>query len=192
MNSLYEGLRELCSQRKSVRAFEDKPVPRDLIEKIKDLASTSPYVSGRTNWDILVVTDPDIIRRMAETVREACSDVKKRMRDEFIEVFEQYSENFTFFYHAQVLFVPLFRVAPTFSCMITDPDAEMLQWERDGFVKSISCVAFLIHLAAQSLGLGSCYMTGPLIAEDELREILHVKPGKNIGAIIPVGYPKGA
>jgi len=49
----------------------------------------------------------------------------------------------------------------------------------------------LIQLAAQSLGLGACCMTGPLLAETELAQKLGMKPGFAVGAVIPVGNPKG-
>jgi nitroreductase len=74
--------------------------------------------------------------------------------------------------------------------MVEDSDEQILQWERDTYVKSISCVAMLILLAAESLGLGGCYMTGPLLAEKHIKATLHIKQGRDIGAIIPVGYPK--
>jgi nitroreductase len=47
----------------------------------------------------------------------------------------------------------------------------------------------LILLAAESLGLGACYMTGPLIAGEELAQITGLSAGQEIGAIIPIGYP---
>ena len=66
----------------------------------------------------------------------------------------------------------------------------MSDWEKDNFVKSISCVAMLVLLAAESLGLGSCYMTGPLIAEKQIKEFLGIQENKVIGALLPIGFPK--
>jgi nitroreductase len=74
--------------------------------------------------------------------------------------------------------------------MLQDPDESISLWERDNFTKSISCVALLIILAAESLGLASCYITGALIAEEELGRIFNIKTGRNIGAVIPVGLKK--
>jgi hypothetical protein len=31
-------------------------------------------------------------------------------------------------------------------------------------------------------------MTGPLIAENEISQIINLKKGRNIGAVIPIGY----
>jgi nitroreductase len=68
---------------------------------------------------------------------------------------------------------------------------ELLQWERDNYVKSIACVAMLILLAAESLGLAACHMTGGLIAEDALGPLAKIRKGRSIGALIPIGYRTG-
>lgn len=94
-----------------------------------------------------------------------------------------------FFREAPLLIIPYFKVTPVMKSLLRESITEsLLQWERDNSVKSISCVSMLILLAAESLGLGACYMTGPLIAEREISEILNIPPGRETGAIIPIGY----
>jgi len=46
----------------------------------------------------------------------------------------------------------------------------------------------LLLLAAQSIGLNACYLTGPIIAQNEILKLINAKQGKEIGAIIPIGY----
>ena len=46
----------------------------------------------------------------------------------------------------------------------------------------------LVLLAAEALGLGACYMTGGLLAEHEILELITNKKDRKIGAIIPIGY----
>ena len=64
---------------------------------------------------------------------------------------------------------------------------DILSWEHDNLTKSLSCVAMMILLAAESLGLGACCMTGPLLAGKELNGILGLREFFLLGAIIPVG-----
>lgn len=191
MTDLYHSLKILCEKRKSIRNFVDKPVSPEDIEKIKQIAYTSPYASGRKNWDIIIVDDKATIRKIAEIVRSCADKLKEKLREDLVDHYAAYAENFTFFERAPVLFIPTFRIAPGLSYLVKEPDNALLQWERDGYVKSISCVAMLILLAAESLGLGACYMTGPLVAEEKIKEVIPIKKGRDIGAIIPVGYPKG-
>ena len=184
----YLVLRDICIARKSVRAFSPKPITDDQIKKILDIAYTSPYVSGRKNWGIEVVKDQELIARMAAVVKRQVAQVSHAMRKDFQKTFLAYSRNFTAFESAPVVFVPNFRVSPHLTALVTSHDSGIERLERDNFIKSISAVCTLILLAATSIGLGSCYMTGPLIAENELATLLNLKRERRIGALIPVGY----
>ena len=66
---------------------------------------------------------------------------------------------------------------------------EILAWEHDNLTKSLSCAGMMILLAAESLGLGACYMTGPLLAGTALNATLGLRDNFLLGAVIPVGYP---
>ena len=44
-------------------------------------------------------------------------------------------------------------------------------------------------LAAADLGLGTCWMTGPLRDEASLRNILSIPVDREIVAVTPLGYP---
>ena len=184
----YETLLNICRARKSSRSFDDRPVPMDLLGKIREIAFTSPYASGRKNWEITVVSDRELLGKMAEATERRIRQIEKKVRPDMKNYFSSYARNFTFFAEAPAVFVPIFRAAPSLSLMLPDPGQDILQWESDSYVKSISCVAMLVLLAAESLGLGACYVTGALIAEQELGHLLDLPAGRNIGALIPVGY----
>lgn len=190
-DALYDSLHEICSRRRSVRTFAGRPLSVDEIGRIRGIAGFSPYASGKKNWELKVVTDRAEILALAEIVRNTCRDVEGRVRDDFRESFRRYAENFSLFASAPALFIPVFRVQPSLSLMAEGTAEGIARWERDNFVKSISCVAMLVLLAAESLGLKGCYMTGPLIAGAGLAERLGIRNGCEIGAVIPVGHPEG-
>ena len=122
-------------------------------------------------------------------IQEKVRATAESMERESADLFVKYSQNFMFFREAPLLIIPYFKVTPVMRSLLRESVTEsLLQWERDNSVKSISCVSMLILLAAESLGLGACYMTGPLIAEREISEILNIPPGREVGAIIPIGY----
>lgn len=171
--------------------FEDRTVPEDIIERIKKVAYTSPYASGKKNWEITAVTDKGLLSKMKTVIERRTQEIQNKIRPDMREQFAAYAQNFTFFASAPAVFIPTFRVAPSLSLMISGPDEDIIKWERENYVKSISCVAMLVLLAAESLGLGACFMTGPLIADKELCELLKTPVGKSIGALIPIGYKRG-
>ena len=55
-----------------------------------------------------------------------------------------------------------------------------------GVVSTALAVENLL-LTAHALGLGASGMTGPLLATDQLAELLHVPPSWHFVAVIPVG-----
>jgi nitroreductase len=207
IDDLYDNLKEICENRKSRRVFKDIPVSDDLIEKILYIAKTSPYSSGKHNWDIIIIKDKDVLKYIANVIGDKISILSNYIDDEYVEGFKQYSSNFIFFENAPAIIFLNFRIQKSVSLMLKKYQSEninetmlnisdftsnlkneIIEWERDNFVKSISCVATLILLACESLGLGACFMTGPLIAEKEISQIINLKKGRNIGAIIPIGY----
>ena len=191
MHSNYDYLKFICERRKSIRKFSQKPVSPADIDNIKRIALTSPYTSGRQKWELTVISDKTKINKIADVVRNKVQELKGQIKEDYREEFMQYAVNFSAFETAPTLFIPTFRIAPALSVMITKGDNKIVEWERDTYVKSISCVAMLILLAAQSLELGGCYMTGPLIAEEKIGKVIKIRRGRNIGAIIPIGYPHG-
>jgi nitroreductase len=138
----------------------------------------------------MVVNDSIIIQKMADIVKIKSDELRKQLKEDFTEEYQNYADYFVIFKNAPVLFIPLFRLGVGLPYLLKNPDDSIIQWERDSYVKSIASVGLLVVLAAESLGLGSCYMTGPLLAERDIKKLLNIHDDKNIGAIIPIGYAK--
>jgi nitroreductase len=51
---VFEAIRE----RKSVRSYDDRPVPTDVLEKILEAGRTAPSASNVQPWHFIIVTDP--------------------------------------------------------------------------------------------------------------------------------------
>ena len=183
---MYESFRELSLTRHSSREFSTKRVSQDMIDKILELAATSPYASGKKNWDIKVIDDPKIILEIANSVKEYTEKLMPKIRDDFQDGFTEYSKSFIAFKDASLILIPTFKVNYSLSLMVDEE--EIRDWERDSYVKSISCLCMIIHQTAHSLGLDSCYMTGPVIAQEQIKKIIKVKPKHDIAAIIPIGH----
>mgnify|MGYP006404567179 CR=1 FL=1 len=61
----YEQLEQLALKRRSVRWFEQKPVPRDLLDKAFTVAGLSPSACNRQPFRFLVYDDPEIVEKVA-------------------------------------------------------------------------------------------------------------------------------
>jgi len=58
------------SRRRTVRQFSDRPVPRKLIENCLRAASTAPSGANMQPWKFVVVSDPDLKKRISEKAEE--------------------------------------------------------------------------------------------------------------------------
>ncbi len=191
----FEILKKISLQRKSHRVFSDRKLDQSVFQNIEEIALSSPYASGKKNWDIIFIDDKTKIVEIADAVSNTADAMTEYIREDFHQSYKKYSGNFIAFSNAPALAVLSYRTPASFSMMFdkTVPDEiakSISEWERDNYVKSISCVAMLVLMAAESLGLGACYMTGALLAEKKIKEIIKIKPGRRIGALIPLGYKK--
>ena len=81
-----EQFRVLMQQRRSVRTFSSRPVPRELIEQAILTAGTAPSGAHREPWHFVAVNDPKIqseIRRAAE--KEERESYERRMSKEWLD-----------------------------------------------------------------------------------------------------------
>jgi F420 biosynthesis protein FbiB-like protein len=187
---------DFLSQRRSVRAFAPTPVPRAVLERMLQAAITAPSPTNRQPWRFAVVTRAALRARITEAVRARAEEMKAIIRQgHHAEDFGQYGD----FFHeplstAAAIIVPQYRVYPDLIANLVasgggDPSkfhtAASMQAELCS--TSAACMALLVQ--ALSEGLGACWMSGPMIARDEIQGLLDIRePWKMVGAIA-VGYP---
>jgi nitroreductase len=78
---------EAVQKRRSVRAYEPTPIPKETLDKVLDAARISPSANNRQPWHFILVTDPEKKKVLskglfakfvheAPTVIVACGDEK--------------------------------------------------------------------------------------------------------------------
>jgi nitroreductase len=86
MQKRAEDFYKEIKERRTVRDFSDRPVPKEIIEKCLLAAGTAPNGANKQPWHFAVVTDPEIkkkIREAAEKEEEAF--YSGRAPDEWLE-----------------------------------------------------------------------------------------------------------
>jgi len=170
---------EAIRKRRAVRMYRPAPVSREDILAVLDAANRAPSGLNRQPWEFLVVTGKKVMemgRSYRSTLDEYLSHWDKSpmrdfiTRDEFIRFAETYGG-------APVVIVILIRADnnPNF---------------RKADLESASAAMENLLLAATALGLGTCWMTGPLWDEKTLRRILSIPDDREIVAVTPLGYPE--
>lgn len=59
-------LSQFLSSRASVRRYQDRDVPPDVLEQILTLASSAPSAGNVESWDVVVVRDPSVREVLAD------------------------------------------------------------------------------------------------------------------------------
>ena len=187
-------LLELMQSRRSIRKFQPRMPERALIEQLIEAAVTAPSASNKQPWRFLVVTNSELKVSMAAKVRAAVERVAHHIDPQFSSAFRAYGNYFTRFETAPVVIVPLYRPLTLLSNMVgadlgANDRANIARMEEQSGIVSTSLAMQNLLLMAYELGLGASGLTGPLIALDDLREILSVASGWDIAALIALGYP---
>lgn len=148
---------EAIKGRRSIRAFKKAGVSEEIIEKLVDAARWAPSAGNIQPWEFIIVRKPEIKRGLAEAA----------LGQSFIE-------------EAPVIFV----------VCANEERSSQGYGTRGRTLYCLQDTAAAIqnmHLAAYSLGLGTCWIG--TFKEDEAREILKIPQAIRPVAIIPVGYP---
>lgn len=84
-------LLSILRQRRSVRHFSRRPIPRSLVEHLVEAANTAPSGANKQPWTFVAVSNPQLkerLRKEAESVEEQnyASRFTARMRADFAEL----------------------------------------------------------------------------------------------------------
>ena len=159
--------------RRSCRKYQQKTVPREVVERILTAANWAPSGRNLQQWEFVVVTKRAEIEQIGQWYG-------KVVEQRFSKPWGPYEESFV---HWSYTFgdAPLLVVALTEA--VSDPAVQKMH------IESAAAAFQNLLLAAYGEGLGTCWMTGPLRREKEIKELLAIGKEQEIVALTPVGYP---
>ena len=186
----YEQLLATMRGRRSVRRFRPDPVPDEAVAALVEAARWAPSASNRQGYRLLLVASTACREALAAAVAEAAAALGAGLHDDARALGEHYTKNFTHFAAAPLVVVPIHRAGPGLlgAARGTPPDAAVAALAEADALQAVAAAVQNLLLVAHLLGLGACWMTGPLIAEDALARLLDVPRGWRISAVVPVGY----
>jgi nitroreductase len=81
--------RELLGLRRTVRDFDPRPVPREVIEACIAAAGTAPSGANQQPWHFVAVSDPEVKRRIREAAEaEEREFYERRAPDEWLQALQ--------------------------------------------------------------------------------------------------------
>ena len=185
---------EAINNRRSVRLYESKPIPKDIINTIIEAGNLAPSTGDEKTveeggkkrkilnyqpWRFVVVEDPEFKQKLFQTIEPIRSNFYEGMKETMPEMYEQGMKLYEVMDEPKDL---VFYSAPVILYVIGPAK------------NSIGCamVCENIMLAAVSLGLGSCYDGfGAMVTHNaDVVKTLELKDGERIYGPILLGYPK--
>ncbi|MFX0079378.1 MAG: nitroreductase family protein [Candidatus Hermodarchaeota archaeon] len=179
---------ETLHTRRSCRSFEPKPIPKEIIKTIIEAGNQAPsqgrLVKGKKDplfqpWRFIVVEDPEFKQKLVQTTlpiwknsTEKTKEMLPKWYGKAMRLYDAMDEPRDMVYYSAP--VILFVIGP----------AE--------YVVSCALACQNIMIAAQSLGLGSCYVGfGSLVKGNaEIVQTLELTGDERIYGPIVLGYPK--
>jgi len=178
---------DLVRKRRSIRRFRAEAVDPNLIQDAMEDVRFSPTPTNRQCYKFVGLSDPLLLKVLRQDVMDRIGKISRELDEEAARSFKEYANWFTFFDQAPVVLFGLYR---QFASRLPSGDSPRL---LEGLAENQAFGGALhaLLLALQARGLGSCWMSGPLVAAEQLEELLKIQPPWRMAAVIPVGWPEG-
>jgi len=184
----YEDFLNLCETRRSVRKYNEKKVLKDDIYKVISAGIQAPSPTNTQGWKFKIIDSHDQIKLTSKIIEQKVKELADNLEEDFIlkENVIKYSKNFSFFKNAPVIIFIYCKNPRQFLKRFFQKRLDL--YKGEGIFLSLGMVIQNMMLAAHSLGLSTCILTGPLIAENELNREFEKPKKHELGAILALGY----
>lgn len=168
---------EIMKRRATVRKYEDRPLPQELLDKIIEAGVWGPSVLGMQPWNFIVIQNADLISRIAQLLFDQ-SEQEERGVGGLL-----YSASKTI------------RSAPVVVSVYTDHGViergkrykgRYFETIKNTEVQAIAGAIQNMMLAAYSVGVAGCWLDIPHLYASELKEI--IPTDNDLVAILTFGY----
>jgi nitroreductase len=153
---------QLLELRQSVRAYQNRPVEAEKLEKLIEAVRLAPSASNSQPWKLIIVDDTELKNKVSQATFSTLVSFNR------------------FAPQAPVLAVLVIEK----TSMVTQIGA-MLK-SREFSLIDIGIAAAHFCLQAAELGLGSCMLGW--FDEAAIKRLLHIPDSRRIGLVITLGY----
>lgn len=171
---------DVVEKRRSIRQFEDKAIPQNVLERILTAGLKAPSSNHQRQWELVTLTDKDVIRRLAQIVKPyPCRITEpKTPQQEMFKI--AYPRQRTMIEESACVVLPYFKLkydlkSSTNDYGLMDLGASWALTEN-------------ILLAATAEGLGSAVHIPVKKEPEQIKEFLHVPDGYYLPTLIIMGY----
>jgi nitroreductase len=189
------NLKDVIEKRASIRMFSEEKIQIDDIKEMVRRAGLAPSINNSQPWKFLTIINEDVIEQMGKIVQQ-----------KVLEYFPHENIKEKMMAQAKVLrFSSFFMDAPVLIAVEMSPYKTVIEELLKGRelslenvnrlrnfpnIQSIGAAVENLILSAFDLGYGACWLSGLLIARNELEELLGITSPNTLGACVAIGKPR--
>ena len=171
--------------RRSIRRYENRPIPRPLIEQLLEAAIWAPSAHNRQPWRFAVITQFETKDRLARAMGQRLRhDLEADSVPEPV-IAKDVSRSYSRITEAPALILVCLSMEDM--DVYTDEKRNANEWTMA--VQSTAMAAQNLLLAAHAHGLGACWMCAPLFVPTLVRDTLELPADWQPQALVTMGYP---
>lgn len=158
-----QQLMDIIKERRSIRHYSDREVPRELLEQVLEAVQWSPSWANTQCWEIVVIQNAETKAKLQETLSKG-NPATKAIAD------------------APVVLALCGRLKSSGYYK-----GEVTTKFGDWFLYDLGIATQSLCLAAHAAGLGTVVVG--LFDHDRVKEILSIPEGVEVVSLIPLGFP---
>ena len=198
----YKQLMTLMENRRSVRRYKNKPVPRDVLDRIAEAVRYAPTGTGRPTTGMIIIDNPEKLQALAGLLHDFYEDLGKKLQNPLIRYMIKRRAGEKALYTLQNFVMPgmhwynrWYREGTSDEITRNCPVLMLFHtptFEPSGDENCIIAAVYAIY-TAQVLGVGTCFNT--LIPQacnrsDEVRRLIGLAEDREVHGSLTMGYPK--
>ncbi len=195
----------LLRQRRSVRRYKNKPVPREVINRIIDAAQCSPTGSGRIATGVIIIDNPKTLSTISELIYKEYEGLEKYLQNPFFRPFikhqvkqrkgkEMLGTLLDFVMPGMHWYIRWYREGKSNEILRDCPALMLFHSSSNEPMSAYNCVIAAFHaiLMAEVLGIGTCFndLIPQVCFRDPIRALLDLADDQEVYVSITMGFPK--
>ena len=181
---------DAIENRTSVRSFTNEKVKTEDIREMVRRGGLAPSVNNFQPWNFILINKKEILDELAVLISDKYKAIEfkdVRAKENIKKQVEWYS---TFFKEAPALLVLTMSEYET----VLEKGSQMTHREINemrGFpdIQSAGACIQNVLLSAVEMGYGACWLSGPMIAKEEIHERLGLSEKENLICFVAIGRP---
>lgn len=198
----------LLQQRRSIRNYQDKQIPRKIIDQIIDAARSAPTGTASSVTGIIIIDDPETLNVLSRQLYKLYNGLEKGLNHPiFREILRHNVKRYAGKDNLRVLedfalpgirwYIRWFKEGISDRFLRNSPAVMLFHNPIDEPVGSENCIisAFQAILMAEVLGIGTCFndlipMACNSPQAPEIRTLLGLPTDRAVFASLTMGFPK--